>query len=252
MREHPEAALVITCEHGGNAIPAAYAELFTSHEALLGTHRGFDAGALDMAHQLAAAFCAPLLSATVSRLLVDLNRSIGHPSLHFETVRGLPAQERARVIEHHYQPYRARAEQLVSQAIAQHGRVIHVSSHSFTPVLNGRVRRADVGLQYDPARAGELALCKHWKAAFKACAPAITVRRNYPYAGWNDGLTTSLRKRFAQDAYVGIELELNQKYVLQGGPQWSALREAVVTSLRTALARPDSTDPEQCEAGAKR
>ena len=33
-------ALVITCEHGGNLIPAAYAELFEDLQALLETHRG--------------------------------------------------------------------------------------------------------------------------------------------------------------------------------------------------------------------
>ena len=39
-------ALIITCEHGGNEVPAAYAPLFAGHEALLPTHRGWDAGAL--------------------------------------------------------------------------------------------------------------------------------------------------------------------------------------------------------------
>ena len=33
-------------------------------------------------------------------------------------------------------------------------RVIHISSHSFTPELNGKVRRADVGLLYDPGSPG--------------------------------------------------------------------------------------------------
>ena len=65
-------ALIITCEHGGNEVPAVYAPLFTGHEALLQTHRGWDAGALTLAQQLATAFDAPLFAATTTRLLIDL------------------------------------------------------------------------------------------------------------------------------------------------------------------------------------
>ncbi len=61
-----------------------------------------------------------------------------------------PRRERLLVL--HYQPYRDRVEALVAKAIAAGRRVVHISSHSFTPVLDGRVRNADIGLLYDPAR----------------------------------------------------------------------------------------------------
>jgi predicted N-formylglutamate amidohydrolase len=235
---HAMAALVVTCEHGGNHIPEPYGDLFAGHQALLDSHRGFDAGALVMAQALAVAFGAPLLTATVSRLLVDLNRSVGNPSLHFESVGKLSAATRQSILDQYYHPYRTRAKQLVMGAIARHGRVVHISSHSFTPELDGKVRKADVGLLYDPARPGELALCRQWQAAFRACAPELTVRRNYPYAGWEDGLTTRLRKSLSADQYIGIELELNQKYVLLDGPQWHTLCGKVIESLRTVLIPP--------------
>jgi len=233
------AALVFTCEHGGNRIPAPYRALFAPHRTLLKTHRGYDAGALIMARALAAAFDAPLLSATVSRLLVDLNRSVGHPHLHFEPVLELPGPRRLHILKRHYQPYRSQAEHLVAQAIAERGRVIHVSCHSFTPELHGKRRTADVGLLYDPARPGERALCSRWKHTLGVHAPELSVRRNYPYAGRNDGLTTWLRKRHSPDAYVGIELELNQKHTLCTTGQWAALREVVIASLRAALTARD-------------
>ena len=115
-------------------------------------------------------------------------------------------------------------------------RVIHVSSHSFTPVLDGKVRRADVGLLYDPGRRGEAELCARWKASLAAFAPELRVRRNYPYAGKGDGLTSHLRLRFAQSAYVGIELEVNQRIVFAAGRRWTALRRVLIDSLRTACA----------------
>ena len=227
--------LVISCEHGGNRIPEPYRDLFRPCRASLHSHRGFDAGSLPMARALAAAFGAPLVAATVSRLLVDLNRSVGHPRLHCDVIRRLPASVRARIVEDYHQPYRQQAEHLVTQAIARHGRVVHLSCHSFTPELDGKARTADIGLLYDPVRPGEVALAARWKAAIEARAPELTVRRNYPYAGRNDGLTTSLRKRLSPELYVGVELELNQKHVRRGGRQWTALRETVIASLRAAL-----------------
>ena len=93
---------------------------------------------------------APLVTSTVSRLLVDLNRSIGHPQLFSAATRGAPAALRAKIVERHYRPYRAQVERLVRQAVSRGRRVIHISSHSFTPELDGKVRRADVGLLYRP------------------------------------------------------------------------------------------------------
>ncbi len=229
-------ALVITCEHGGNRIPAPYRDLFHGHQSQLDSHCGYDPGSLIMARALATAFAAPLVTSTVSRLLVDLNRSIGHPRLHSEAIRNTATQVRQRIVEHYYRPYRAQAERLVRQTIAEHGRVIHLSSHSFTPELDGKVRDADIGLPYDPARPGEADLCERWKAALKACAPDLTVRRNYPYAGKGDGLTARFRRRLPPGAYVGIELEVNQKHVFRAGRHWTALRKVIVESLCRALA----------------
>ncbi len=228
--------IVITCEHGGNRIPAPYRELFHRQRALLESHRGWDPGALGMAKALATAFGAPLVASTVSRLLADLNRSVGHPHLHSEAARKTPAEVRQRILKCYYQPYRAQAERFVRQAIVDHGKVIHLSSHSFTPVLDGKVRSADIGLLYDPARPGEVDLCERWKASLRACAPDLTVRRNYPYAGKGDGLTNWFRRRLPADAYMGIELEVNQKHVVRDGRYWTAMRRVIVESLSLALA----------------
>jgi len=203
---------------------------------LLDSHRGYDPGALLMAQELAVALDGSLVSATVSRLLVDLNRSIGHPQLFSATTRRLAPPIREEILAQYYRPYREQVERLVGQAVSDKQRVIHISSHSFTPELDGKVRSADIGLLYHPARPGESALCAHWKTTLAGLAPTLRVRRNYPYAGKGDGLTAYLRQRFASDAYVGIELEVNQRMVLAGGAPWTALRALLLDSLRTASA----------------
>jgi predicted N-formylglutamate amidohydrolase len=206
---------------------------------LLNSHRGYDPGALVMARALAAVFGAPLVTSTISRLLIDLNRSIGHPQLFSVASRGAPATVREKIVAQYYCPYRAQVERLVRQSVSRGRRVIHISSHSFTPELDGKVRRADVGLLYDPGRHAEAELCARWKASLAAFAPELQVRRNYPYAGKGDGLTLHLRRRFPRGAYVGIELEVNQGIVFASGRRWTALRRLLIDSLRNACTAGD-------------
>src|SRR5574340_1455162 len=229
-------SLLISCEHGGNRIPTRYRHLFRGYEALLQTHRGYDAGALTMARDLAGTFQARLFVATISRLLVDLNRSIGHPRLYSEATRPAPAGVRREILEAHYLPYRNQVEAHIASEIAKGRRVIHISSHSFTPMLEGEVRNADIGLLYDPGRAAEARLCREWQAALKTGTPESRVRRNYPYTGKSDGFTAHLRRQFAEGSYAGIELEINQQQVMQGGHGWRRLRQTIIAALQAALA----------------
>ncbi|KON80517.1 N-formylglutamate amidohydrolase [Azoarcus sp. PA01] len=230
-------AFVVSCEHGGNRVPARYRELFVAAQAALESHRGYDPGALTIARELARTLGAPLVAATTTRLLVDLNRSPGHPGLHSEWIPAAPPSLRADIRVRHYLPYRRRVEELVADWIDRGNRVVHVSSHSFTPVLDGAVRNADVGILYDPGRAGEVALSARWIAALQARAPHLKVRRNYPYTGKSDGLCAWLRRRHAAADYVGLELEVNQGHVAPGRAEWRALRAALTTSLAEALER---------------
>lgn len=232
MAGRPAPAVLVTCEHGGNRVPRRYRHLFADQAALLATHRAWDAGSLPVARQLAARLRAPLLSCTTTRLLVDLNRSVGHPRLFSPPVRALPRAERERILAEHYLPYRARVEDWIA---GRRRPVLHVSSHSFTPVLDGAVRNADVGLLYDPRRPRERALAARWKAAMLQLQPGLRVRFNYPYAGRADGLTTAMRRQFPDRRYAGIELEVNQRFPLEGGPGWARLRRVLALSLEAAL-----------------
>ncbi len=212
---------------------------------MLDSHRGWDPGALVMAKELAGTWRVPLVASTVSRLVIDLNRSIGHPQLFSVATRGAPAETRAQIIEQCYRPHREQVERLVWQAVSRGQRVIHISSHSFTPELDGRVRGADVGLLYDPGRPGEAQLSARWKESLAALTPELRVRRNYPYAGKGDGLTSHLRRRFAPSDYVGLELEVNQSLVFAAGRHWTTLRRVLIDSLHTACGPTYATSPRE-------
>src|SRR5882672_8204349 len=106
-------SFLITCEHGGNRIPAPYRRLFRGRRALLDSHRGYDPGSLAVARALARAFGAPLVTSSISRLLVDLNRSLGNPRVFSAAMSGASAILRAKIVAQHYLPYRERVERLV-------------------------------------------------------------------------------------------------------------------------------------------
>ncbi len=227
--------IIITCEHGGNCVPSPYARLFRGRQRALESHRGYDPGALTMARALARACAAPLIASTVSRLVIELNRSPRHPQLYSQVMKRAPCEAKKAALERHYRPYRAALEAGVRREVRRGSRVIHISSHSFTPRLRGVVRTADVGLLYDPRRRSETRLCERWQAALRARAPWLRVRRNYPYAGYSDGLTTYLRTRFDDAHYSGIELEINQRYPLGDAQAWTRLRRIVIAALRDVL-----------------
>jgi predicted N-formylglutamate amidohydrolase len=236
--------LIITCEHAGNDVPAVYEPLFVDHRHLLPTHRGWDPGALLLAREMATRFSAPLYFETTTRLLVDLNRSVGTPDLHSEATHHLPRIERRAILERYYHPHRKRVDEAVAALVATGDRVVHIASHSFTPELHGQVRTADIGLLYDPGRPGEVAFCTAWLLALKKGDATLRLRRNYPYLGKSDGVAQSLRRKHGPDAYVGIELEVNQRFVEQGGPAWPRLRRTLLESLDAVLQLRGGTAPD--------
>ena len=227
--------LLFTCEHGGHDIPATYRKFFRGATKVLKSHRGWDPGALELAERFAARCHAPLYSSTVSRLLVELNRSLHHRSLFSEYTRDLTPPEQTTIVQTYYLPHREAVERQMRDFVAAGRLVLHFGVHSFTPELNGVVRQADSGLLYDPQRAWEQSFCTAWRSALRKHSPELRVRKNYPYLGTSDGFTTYLRTRFANSQYAGVELEMNQRFAL-GAPQlWETVQETLVATMLEAV-----------------
>jgi predicted N-formylglutamate amidohydrolase len=228
-------AVVVSCEHAGNRLPDRFRSLFRGQRKVLSTHRAWDPGALDLARTIARTLDAPLVANTVSRLLIECNRSADHPQLFSEFSRRLPREDKEYLRNRHYLPHRGAVEAVVKSGIRTHGSVVHIGVHTFTPVLDGRRRNADVGLLFDPRRAAEAVFCELWIIALARFAPELHVRHNYPYRGTSDGLTTTLRGKFSANRYLGIELEVNQQLVRLKG--WKETRADIARSLGLLLAR---------------
>lgn len=208
--------LLVSCEHATNRLPRRYGRLGLS-VAQLRSHIAWDPGAEAIARACARRLGRPLHAGRYSRLLIDLNRSAHHPKLIPRVAfgvtvpgnAGLNAEERRQRVERYYRPYRQRVIDEVERIIADSATCLHLSVHSFAPELHGVVRRADVGLLYDPQRSAEEDAAR--SASTRLVEAGLHVRFNYPYRGTSDGFTTFCRRRFPPSRYLGIEIEVNQR-----------------------------------------
>ncbi|HLW07246.1 MAG TPA: N-formylglutamate amidohydrolase [Marinilabiliaceae bacterium] len=201
----------LSCEHGDNQIPKEYASLFKDAESLLASHRGWDPGALELFKTMHSENTFFSIYSEISRLLVDLNRSLHRRSLFSELTKGLSKKEKEQILNQFYYPFRNAFGQAAQKVVSNRDKIFHVSVHSFTPELNGVVRTADIGLLYHPAHNDEKQWAKRWKSELEKEFPHFRIRFNYPYLGKIDGYVANLRKRFG-NSYSGIELEMNNKY----------------------------------------
>ena len=217
MKQTAREILILTCEHASNKLPAAFKNAVPAQ--VLKTHRAYDIGAAQVFRKLVK-FAKPefYCEGKYSRLFVDLNRTITNKSSFSDYLRD-NAKAKAQATAY-WTEYRTAIEKFVesalkpkTQAAKSAPSVVHLGIHSFTPELNGKVRNTDIGILYDPSRPQERAYANVIKAEIKRLYPTMKVRFNYPYKGTTDGLTTTLRKKFGP-RYVGIEIEINQKFFL--------------------------------------
>jgi predicted N-formylglutamate amidohydrolase len=208
--------LLITCEHASCLIPREFQLAFKGQQKQLHSHLGWDIGALKAYQAFVTAFPAAYHQhANWSRLLIELNRSLDHPSLFSKWTKTLSRDDKAHIIKRYYAPYRHQLLLNLEKRLARERNIIHIAVHSFTPVFNHKVRDADIGLLYDPSRKAEVALAAAWRHAIQSQSSDYRVRMNYPYWGKTDGLCSALRQAYPERSYVGIELEINQALLSQ-------------------------------------
>jgi predicted N-formylglutamate amidohydrolase len=220
--KNKNSTLVFTCEHGGNKVPSYLSSLFKNSKSLLESHRGFDPGALEMAKSSSEKLGVPLFYEQITRLVVEQNRSRTNRGVFSEFTKTLSQGERESLLEEIYDPYHKKVITAIESVLKTKRNVIHVSFHSFTPVLDGEVRNADIGLLYNPSRRDEKLFCDNL-TQYLSERSKLKIRRNYPYRGTSDGFTTALRKQYGDSVYCGIEIELNQKHFLNKSEEWSFL-----------------------------
>ena len=226
-------SFLITCEHAGNFVPANYRYLFLGNEAVLDTHRGIDIGAGALAENLADSLKLPLYVNVVSRLLIDSNRSKFNPELYSEFSKTLDPVVKKFLMKKYYTAYRQQVYEWIKERARKTDSVVHLSIHTFTPVLKGEVRSADIGILFDEKREPEAKISKQLVNELGVFAPQFVTKHNYPYLGTADGFTTYLRKEFRPQNYSGIEIEVNNKH--HSKPQMEEIKKALQSAVRSVM-----------------
>lgn len=228
--------LIITCEHAGNEVPEEYRHLFKERREALETHRGIDIGALELTNTIAERMEQQAYLHTVTRLLVDLNRSVQSPTLFSEFTKEASLNVREEIFEKYYQPHRQKVEDEIEEIISEGNQAIHIGVHTFTPVWKGRRREVDIGFLYDPTHKKETNFCRQWRQKLNQNAGELCLRMNEPYRGTMDGFTTYLRRNYAEEHYLGIEIEVNQRFAEQSqANEWQQLQNKIAASLQDTL-----------------
>lgn len=202
--------LIVTCEHAGNLVPEHYGHIFSNIKEILESHRGYDPGALQIARFLATEYSAPLFICETTRLLIEPNRSLDSKHLYSEYSQKLFETDHEQILQRYYYPHRNGVEDVISKVSKP---VLHLSIHTFTPVLDGKTRTVDVGILFDPVRKSESEFCQQFMDGLEQIFPYLVIKFNEPYKGTDDGFTTYLRTKFNDSEYLGIEIEVNQKYL---------------------------------------
>ncbi|GAA5505653.1 N-formylglutamate amidohydrolase [Novipirellula caenicola] len=171
-----------------------------------------DDAARYVARRMAKLLQSPIIENKYTSALIDVTRSARHRSVMPAEVRKWPREVRDRLIQEVHADYRNRVQAAIEQNSRRHGFTIHVSVRSFALKSEGRLRRTDVGLLYDPSREDEMAFCLDWIDEMYDLAPMIRVRRNYPRRGTTESLVTAMRSHFTADDYIGVELLLNRAW----------------------------------------
>jgi len=236
-------AYILSCVHGGNKVPKQFNHLFKTpsrKKILQSHHNSFDKGALILAKNISRKLKLPLFANTNTKFLIDLDCSLHNTAYLFkpdgsdQISKNFTSTEKEKIIEEIYLPYYQKVEKEIIKQIKVGKIIFHLVVHTFTPVLKGKVRHADIGLLFNPRRKKEAELCNKWRNVLNEFDKDIKVRLNYPYLGTEDGLTTSLRKKFGEK-YVGLEIEVNQKFPLKKKKEWIRIQEIIVESLKILL-----------------
>ena len=163
VNAHGGSSAVLVCDHASNRVPRRLGILGIDADDLA-THIGWDPGAAEVARRLSAHLDAPLVLSGYSRLVIDCNRSPRSADSIPEQSAGvpvpgncgLPLEERETRINALFRPYHRAIARLLDGR-SQRPSVL-LSIHSFTPVLNDRLRPWHIGVSYghDPRLAALL------------------------------------------------------------------------------------------------
>ena len=219
--------IILSCEYASRIVPPEYVDFFRDADVALQSHGSWDIGAHEMAEGLAEWSGSWLLSGGTTRLLVDHNRRGNDQRLWSEFTRELPRVTRNRIRRVYHYPYRRALLRKMRQHIAAGEDVLHLRIRTFTPAINGRRRRCDVGICHDPNFTREEEAAEALQGWLSVAVPNLIVEINSPAELAVPGIDAWLRENCPRDRYTGIVLGFNQDLYTRRRQTWRELQEII-------------------------
>lgn len=230
-----DSGILIIADHASNHVPEGINLEIPS--AILSEHVAIDIGTWDLAHVLAEQLSAPAILATVSRLVIDLNRENHAAGLIPEKSDGhiipgnigLSEEMRAERIARFWDPYHREVRRLIGEYRPE----MLVSLHSFTPYLASdptQQRPWQIGILYNQDdRAARYAIPLFEESG------AIT-GDNLPYSGKILNATMNAHGEAGNIPYLGIEVRQDLLAESVGVQHWAEIIAPVISETRNRLA----------------
>jgi len=163
------APCLIISDHTGQAVPKKLGAMGLG-AAQLEHHAAVDLGVRYVTEQLADKLGATAIMANYSRLVVDLNRRLDHPTAFPVDMEGTPvpgneklsAPDRACRIAEIYDPYHDEVARLIARYRARNIVPVIISLHSFTPVFYKQPRPWEIGILWVHDQRVPLALIRYF------------------------------------------------------------------------------------------
>ncbi|MBY5988992.1 N-formylglutamate amidohydrolase [Roseovarius atlanticus] len=226
-----QAPLCLVCEHASAVIPASLGTLGLAPEHRQ-THAVWDIGAEALARELSTRLDAPLVLATVSRLVYDLNRppeapdAMPHQSGEIPVPgnRDLSEAEKTARTKEVYDPFHATLSDVLDGFETP---PTLVTIHSFAPVWHGTPRSTQLGLLHD----ADASLAE---AMLNAADDTLVTHLNEPYSA-RDGVTHTLARHATARGLTNVMIEVRND-LLGEAIEVDRVATHLATLLNTALA----------------
>ncbi len=218
------APFLLVCDHAGRAVPASLGDMGVA-PADWDRHIAWDIGAAGVCELLAPALGAACIAQAYSRLVIDCNRTPGHPTSIAPVSDGTPipanagldpASAAARVAEI-FAPYHDAIAGEIDRRTASGLPTVLVAMHSFTPVFGGVVRPWQAGVLHNRAPALSRALARLLEGE------GFLVGDNEPYRLSDESdYTVPVHAERRGLAYVELEIRQDLICTADGQAQWAA------------------------------
>lgn len=231
--------LLLVADHAMRHLPDEYGDLGLPAQEF-DRHIAYDIGVEAVTRHLAALLGVPAVMARYSRLLIDPNRGEDDPTLIRQLYDGtivpanypLSATERERRLDAYYRPYHDAVGAVVSSVARESAKAPFILSvHSFTPVMQARVRPWHAGILWDlDDRVARLMIER------LAADPDLVIGDNEPYDGALRGDT--MYKHAIVNGFAHALIEIRQDLIAEdaGALAWAERLAPLVDAIN---ARPD-------------